>query len=564
MGLNATLSTAGRTLETFGLGMQVAGQNIANASTPGYIREKLRLEPNEPYAMGSLVLGTGVTAAGIQQQLDTFLEQRIYTANADFQSSNSLQAIYQQLEAEIRELGNDDLSTSLNRFLAAINEVVNQPESGPLRQLVVEQGGQLATAVASLRTRVDSLREVQSTRVTSLVAEANQLIDRIVKYNPQISELEANGMLESDAGALRTLRYNALNRLSEIIPIRFNERTDGSVDVFTGTNTLILGGEKQHLETYSKIDRGVDVTYARLSDTGADLSAAGGELRGIIDGRDQVLGGFLDDLDALTSNLIFEFNRIHSSGEGLRGFETLTAQTRVLDQTAALNAAGLDFTPTHGSFQFKVTNTSTDITKTTNIAIDLDGIGADTSLQDLRDALDAVEGVTATITATGRLKIDAASPFEFRFADDTSGILAGLGVNTFFTGANSANIGVNSVVEGNDAFFATSLGGGPADGSNAVRLAGFVDNPVEELSGANLSDFYDTAIMSVAQSSARETAVADGFNSFLQSLRNQREQFSGVSLDEEAIKMIEFQHAFQAAARLVSTVDELFTILLNM
>ena len=564
MGLNATLATAGSSLETFGIGIQVAGQNIANAATPGYIREELLLEPNMPVSLGQLILGSGVTAASIQQQIDTYLEQRIYAARADYQASSSLQAVYYNLESEIRELGDDDLSTSLNRFLDAINEAINQPESGSLRHLVVEQGSQLAADIAALRANVDRLREQQSDRVTLLVDEANRLIDSIAELNPQISQMEANGLMQSDAGGLRTQRYNRLAELSEIIPVRFAEQDDGSFDVFSGANTLILAGEKQYLETYTDVDNGVGVTRVRMAITGADIPASGGELRGIIDARDRVLGDFVDELDTFASNLIFEFNRIHSSGEGLRGFEAVTAETRMLDQTAALNAAGLDFTPTHGSFQLKVTSQLSDVTTTSNIAIDLDGIGTDTSLQDLRDTLNAVDNITATITTTGRLKIVADDQFEFCFADDTSGVLASLGINTFFTGSNSASIGVNSIVANDHEFFAASLGGGPSDGSNAVRLAQFSDNSVDGLSGVSLSSFYDSTITSVAQSSAREAAVAEGLDSFLQSLLSQREQFSGVSLDEEAIKMLEFQHAFRAAARVVSTIDELFTVLLNM
>lgn len=564
MGLNSALSVAGQSLEVFSAGMQVVGQNIANAATPGYIRDELQLVTNYPFQKGVLIFGSGVRAAGIEQQIDVFLEKRIHTATSDFQASSARSDIFLKLEAEIRELGSGDLSTSLNQFLASINEVVNQSESTPLRQIAIEQGSQFAGDVTSLRSRIDELRGALSTDIQALVVEANQLIDRIAQLNPQISKSEAAGLLASDAGALRIQRYNALTRLAEIVPIRFNEHDNGAVDVFIGSNTLILGGEKQHLEAFVGVDRGIQVTNVRLTDTKASIPGSGGLIRGIIDGRDQILGDFVDQLDTYASNLIFEFNRLHTAGKGLKGFESLTAFNRVDDQTVALNVAGLDFTPTHGSFQLKITNQFTGITETTNISIDLDGIGTDTTLEDLRDAINAVANVNASITTTGRLQIDAATGFEFAFADDTSGALAALGINTFFTGSDSGNIAVNSVVANNHAFFAASRGGGPSDGSNAVRLAGFIDGPVDGLSGTSLNDFYDSLITTVAQGSAKESALTEGFGGFLESLNNQREQYSGVSLDEEAIILIEFQHAFQASARLISTIDELFNVLLNI
>ena len=328
------------------------------------------------------------------------------------------------------------------------------------RQSIVENHrGQLAADIASLRTRLDQLRDTQTVKVDQLIGEANELINLITDLNPKISKFEASGLLRNDAGSLRTQRYNALSRLSEIIPIRFRENKEGTIDVFSGSDYLILTGETQQLESYPVGDRNVTVNYVRLTNTKSLLSqTSGGELSGIIDGRDAVLGGFIDELDVLASNLIFEFNRIHSSGEGLAGFSSLTADNKVDDSNAVLNATNLSFTPTHGSFELRITSTS-GATETTKISIDLDGIGADSSLESLRASLDAVANVSASITPSGQLQINADPDFEFRFANDTSGVLTVLGINTFFRGSDSNDIGINSVVASDHQFFASSQGG---------------------------------------------------------------------------------------------------------
>ncbi|MCH7687148.1 MAG: flagellar hook-associated protein FlgK, partial [Planctomycetes bacterium] len=107
-------------------------------------------------------------------------------------------------------------------------------------------------------------------------------------------------------------------------------------------------------------------------------------------------------------------------------------------------------------------------------------------------------------------------------------------------------------------------GAGPSDNRNAVLLVEFSDQPVQALANITLEEFYESSVSRIAQGSATESAIAEGFVSFRESLLGQRAQFSGVSLDEEAIKILEFQHSFQASARLISTIDELFTTLLNM
>ncbi|QDT99433.1 flagellar hook-associated protein FlgK [Gimesia aquarii] len=566
MGLNATLAMAKQSLEMFGTGIQVAGQNISNAGTPGYIREEMVVNAADPYRQGALVLGTGAEISGIQQQIDLFLETRIHSANTDYSSIQERNLIYKQLEGELRELSSGDLSTGLNDFLATINNVVNQPSSIPDREFVINEAEKFAAEISSLRLRVNELREVQSVNVENLVKEANELIDTIIDLNPKISRLEASGLLQSDAGGLRTQRYTALNRLSELVPIRYRERTDGAIDVFTGSDFLVLAGTSQKLTLQTDTDRGVVVHEVSLSQTNSTISRTGGELKGIIEGRDDILGGFVDELDTYASNLIFEFNKIHASGQGTAGFEQLTSASRALDPAATLNStqSGLPFQPTHGSFEIKVTNKTTGITNTSTINVDLDGIGADSTLNSISAAIGGVANLNSTVTTDGHLTITASPDFEFQFANDTSGALATIGINTLFTGSDSSDIQINSVIMQNQQFLATGQGGGPSDGSNAVLLAAFAENPIDALGGINLDGYYEKIVGNIAQSSASEAALSEGAQAFRDSLLGQREQFSGVSIDEETIKVLTFQRAFQSAARLVSTVDELFTILLNI
>jgi len=556
-----------RALEVFTTGIHVAGNNIANANTPGFVREELLLAEAPPFRKGNLILGTGVLAVGIVQSIDNFLEARIQDANSDTSAAKANNTIYKQLENQIRELGENDLSTSLNNFLSSIHDVVNQPESTTLRQILVQQGTQFSKNVSLFRSRVDELRSAQAININSLVDEANSLLDQVTDLNPKIAQLEAAGELKSEATSLRSQRLTALNRLSEIIPIDVRTRSNGDVDVYSGSNYLILGTTSQRLETVTAVDRGIQIHNVQLSATKASLNnLSGGELKGILDGRDQVLGGFIDSLDQYISTTIFEFNKIHASGEGLVGFNSLTSEHAITDATVALNntANGLKFIPTHGSFEIKVINKLSGLAETTRINVDLDGIGTDSTLNSLIASLSAVNNITASQTAKGTLQIDANSNFEFRFGDDTSGILAAMGLNTFFSGSDSTNIGINTNISKDSRLFAAGLGAGPADGRNAVKLSGFAEKTFNSLAGESLDSFYNSIISGVGQGSAAAGALLDGFNGFLDSLTNQRAQFSGVSLDEEAIKLIEFQRAFQASARVISTIDEMFGILLNI
>ncbi len=564
MSLTAALATASRALEVFSTAVQISSNNLANANTPGYIRDELSLAAEDPFARDGLIVGAGVKATAVRQAIDQFLESQIHSTNAEGQAASARESIYSQLEGQLRELGDQDLSSRFSSFLAAINEVTNQPEQGPLRNSIITEGELLASEIVGLRSRVDQIRVDQTVTIENLVGEANNLIDEIADLNRRITVHEANGLSASEAGGLRTRRYDALDRLSEIIPVDFIERPNGNVDVYSGSEYVLFSGSVQHIETDTINDRGLDVEIVQFDQTHSKLPV-GGELQGVIEGRDEILGSFIDDLDNLAGSLISTFNRIHSSGEGLDGYSTVTSTSSIDDSSVALSDAGLPAAITHGSFELKVKNNQTGITQVETIRIDLDGIGGDdTTLEDLRASIDSLANVTASITTKGELRIDADPDFELRFANDSSGALAAIGINTFFTGSTSGDIGINSLIQENQSLLATGQGGGPSDNRNALQLAVVFEQPVDSLGGASIDEFYRTVVSGVAQGTSAEKARAAGLNQFRESLRGQREQFSGVSLDEEAVRLIEFQQAYAASARVIRAVDELFDVLVNL
>lgn len=564
MSLSAALVTASRSLDLFSLGIQISGNNISNANTPGYVRNELIIEDGKPYLKGNLLIGTGAFAAGIRLNVDQYLDGRIQKANGDYQLSAALGDTYKQLEDTLQSLGDNDLAANLSGFIGSLQAIVNQPENGSIRTVTINSGQAFADNIRLLNTKLDQLSASVSTKIDGLVTQANQLLQTVANLNPQISVLEANGLGDSDAAGLRNQRAQALQQLSELIPIRTVDRPDGGVDVYTGNEYLLLGNSAQQLRTATLSIDGVIGSHVQTTSTNALLDAGGGQLTGLIESRDRVIQGFQDNLDRFTAAVISEFNRIHSSGEGTQGFTSLTGTYGVSDANAALNSAGLDFPPQSGSFQLKVFNTGTGLTQTTNIGIDLDGIGTDTSLTSLAAAINAAGNVTATITADGKLNIKSDAGFEFRFSNDTSGTLAGLGINTFFTGTDASNIQVNDVLKQNVGFLATGQGGGPSDNRNAVLLADAFDKSVSGLNGLSITDFYNQLKGDVGQQSAAQSAVADGLKSFRDALDAQRQQSSGVSLDEELIKILQFQHSYQAAARIVSTIETLMNTLLQM
>jgi flagellar hook-associated protein 1 FlgK len=444
--------------------------------------------------------------------------------------------------------------------------VLNQPESESVRNLAVLQGQRLATDIARLSSRALELRRSVNDRVRRVADEINELTETIRRLNVQIAETEGGDVSQSDAVGLRDQRGLALDRLAELIDIRTDEQPSGTVNVSLNGTFLVFDGIRTEVEVALSSDRGLSIYELRFAGTDQPLNPSSGELAGLYTSRDEILGGFLDQLDDFARTLIFQFNKLHSSGQGLRGFQQVTSEVTVADENAPLDAAGLSYTPANGSFQLLVYNRRTDLTQTTDIFVDLDGLDDDdTTLAELAAALDAIDGISASVTPTRGLTITSDSPDQdFAFANDTSGILAALGINTFFTGTGAANIGVNQALVSDPAKFAASRGGIGNDTDNAVELADFLDRSLESAGGASLAVVYDRLVAGVTQGSSVASAVTEGFRVFEENLKGQHLAISGVSLDEEAVRLISYQRAFQATAKYIATLNELLGVLVNL
>ncbi|MCX7426132.1 MAG: flagellar hook-associated protein FlgK [Planctomycetia bacterium] len=565
MSLFSSIQMASNSLAANAIALQVVGQNISNANTPGYIREEVVLSPAPTQRYGGLLLGMGVRVEAVVQKMDTFLEQRLRNAISEETSSGTLEQTYNDLEKLIGELDETDLSTSLDDFFNSVSEILNQPENISVRHLAVLNGETLATDINRLAGEVGELRADVNDRVSLVANNINDLVETIRVLNIRIAETEGGNISASDAVGLRDQRLEALSSLAQLIDIRVVEGESGAVAVYTGGDYLVIDGISRHVAVEMSTDRGLAVANVVIDEIDSRLNPSAGELQGLLVSRDEVLAKFTDDLDDFSRTLAFEFNKLYSSGQGINGFDSLTSTEQVDQTDVALDQAGLGFTPVNGSFRVLVHNKNTGLSETTNVTVDLNGLDHDTTLEDLADALNAIDGIAAEITVGRSLKITSTDPNQvFAFSDDTSGLLAALGMNTFFSGDTALGLSVNSVLKEDPAKFAASRGGIGADTDNAVELAAFLDRPLDSQNGVSLSVLYDRFVADTTQGATIASSVAAGARVFSTSLEGQKMALSGVNLDEEAVRMMAFQRAFQASSKYIVTLDELFQLLVTL
>ncbi len=574
-----SLNTAWKSLNAASMGIQVAGQNLAHVDTPGYVREQLLLGTDISKRYRQIDMGTGVQTLGVVQVIDEYLEERLRTSVSESANSTTQENVYADLEGLLKELSENDLSTSLDTFYNSISNVLNNPETTSYRDMAVEAGQDLADSIKRI---ADSLLEMQdgiNKRVQSSAEEINKLTKQIQQLNIEISRIESSNA-GGTANSLRDDRYVALTALAGQVNIKVTEnKNNGTVTVTCGSHILVDGANRDEVYVdYNTDARGIAKAFLTSGAMRSKLPVTAGTVAGLYEGRDTILGDYATKLDQFTHDLIGEFNAVYASGQGLTGYKSTTSLQSIDDPDAALGAAAFSYPVRNGGFDLLITDAKTGVSVTEHVEIKVDPVpmtdpfsldpaptAQGTTLNDLIDSINAIEGVSATLTNRNELKITTDSPeVTFAFGNDTSGFLTAMGINTFFTGNGSSTIGVDATIAADPAKFAASTGGVGKDTLNAEKLAAMPETKNAAFDNLSVTAYYRSIINRVATDGGTVHAVSAANTSYQETLQAQRNAVSGVNADDEMLNMLMYQRTYQATARLVTAINEMLTSLLTI
>jgi flagellar hook-associated protein 1 FlgK len=470
-----------------------------------------------------------------------------------------------RVEATFNELSDDDLSTQLSTFFNSWSNLANKPQDIGLRQVVIQNGQNVADFLKNLNGQLNSLQSDVDTRMKALAGDANALAQKVADLNGQI--VVAEGGTGGTANGLRDQRDAVLKQLSQLVDVKtLPDQNGGVINVYVGSEPLVLGTMNRGVGLRTDTVDGKVVSTVIFKANNGTMKLTTGQLGGLANVR-QTMADTIGKVDTLAGNLIFELNKVHASGQGLAGVNSVTATNGLDDTTVALNdpLTNLKYPPTNGSFVVHAKNKLTGLTTSTLVKVDLDGLnGNDTTLDSLCTDLDGINGITASVSG-GKLKIAAdTNDVEISFSQDSSGALAALGINNFFSGTKASDIAVNQAIADNPQLLAASKNGEPADNQTARAIADLESQPLTGLTGATLKDSYQTMVNTIATSSSGAKTNAQATQVVKETLEAQREALSGVSLDEEAVNLMKQQRAFQGAARLITAVNEMMDTVLNL
>lgn len=511
--------------------LDITGHNIANVNTRGYTRQRLEQSASNPLRIpgGEGMLGTGVTTTAIHQLRNDFLDYKYREESSTFGFWDAKADGLSFIESIINEPSETGIISVIDELFASFEELSKNANNLTIRALVRQRAVTFTNSINHIYSQLEKMATDLNFDVSSAVKQINTLGEGIAKLNDQIMRSEIDG---SNANDLRDQRNVLIDDLSRIIDIEVMEirnpdnPKDAKMVIKIAGKSLVYHSDFTGLEVEPEQkkfagmeDKLIDFYEVKWADgTDFDATNIGGELAGLLSLRD----GEGPDADMEDEN----------NGGKPEGFPY--DQKGIPYYIRQLN---------HFAYVF-----ANEINK-----IHLEGYG-------LHDRSPDEEPRRAFFTANG---VATPEGVTIKYDDGEIKINGSAGDGDALKNINASNIRIAAEIEDlNNIAASKEKDLLPKDGSIMLDIIA-LRHKVSMFSEGKPEDFLKSLIgtLGVDAEEANRNTLNQGI--LLQDIENRRQSVSGVFQDEELANMVRFQHAYNASARMITTMDEMLDVLIN-
>lgn len=555
-GLNTTLNIGVQALDAAQAELDATSNNISNVNTPGYTEEVAEVSEDPLNLSGNEITGGGVTTEGIQSVQDELLDLQIQQQTSAQSSANTESASLQQIQTYFTTTGTD-IASALTTFSNSLDALSASPTSTATQQSVLSSGQDLAEAFNTTANGLTSAQSSANGLVTTSIAQINSLTQQIAQLNGQVEQLTNSG--QNDSSAEDQLN-ESVQQLSGLTGISVTQSQSGDT-ILTGNGTpLVMGTQSFTLQTTT----GSDGFQQVLDSNGTDITStlSGGQLGGAIQMRDQTIPGMLAQLNSLASQFSTSFN---------------SAQTQGLDSNGN---QGQNFFTVSSSLDNAAASMAVSITNPALLAINSVGnSNGNSNVANLSAVLSQALPSSSATSSGGTPSVPLAANTPLTDGSVTS-ISDGLTGQTFsFTaGATSTIASLQTAIASAVAAGTLSPGTGlsfNAAGEAVISTATAGDTlqvstndtvlgQFNSTSGMTPANAYASLVFDVGNAASNASTQYTALGKTLLQLTDQQSSVTGVNVDDETANLIRFQTAYQAGARIVSTIQQLNTDALDM
>jgi len=512
------LETTKRALLTQTLAMQTAGHNIANASTVGYTRQRVNLSATRPQEAVGMQrsttvgqIGTGVQADSITRIRENYLDTQYRRENQGLGYWKIRNANLDSIQAILNEPSDDGIRGVVDDFWNSWEVLNRDPTLLSARVDVIAKATNMVDTFKQVDESLTALERDIDSSIATKVSAVNTMLANIAQLNDYIRRAESLG---ANANDYRDQRDVLLDQLSSIVNIEYAETPAGDF-------TLSIAGTQVVAN-----DQAATVT--------ADIAAnaTSGELAGYVQAKADI-AQIRDELNALVKTLVGGAVTV-TLANGYTTSQPLTANNDVTLDDGTVIPAGT-IIPAGSKIVSSVELTVKGING-------LHSLGYGTSDP-------TPTGIAFFTTSDGSTDFNMSNiRLNPVIANDTSKIAASGRYET-------TSVGTNITIKGNGdiAHAITSL---------RDKVFNYPSN-LTNLSSGTLDDYFRAVISELGTRSSNSSRNLQNQQDLVDNVEVQRQSVSGVSLDEEMADVIKFQHAYNAAARNMTVIDEMLDRVIN-
>ena len=313
-GLFGSLSIAKRGLIAHRIGMDVIGNNIANANTEGYTRQRVNLTPFSAKFDNGHNVGQGVEVQSIIRTRDNLIDKQVRYTESKLGYSNTQAFYFGQVEGLFPEPSDYGLQSLMSDFFTELRNVSNNPKNLAVRNTFLQSSLSLTKGFNDTVSSLNKLGKDIAEDVDEKVLNVNSLLKEIHTLNTTIAiekgvNLGANELLDQ-----RDLK---IDRLSKLIDIEILPGEDGVSHITSNGISLVRKNSYASLSKQIEDIDGKETLSVIVNKTGKVLPLKNGEIQGGVDVWNDEMPEVHSRLNNIAIGLIGEFNQLHRASFSL-------------------------------------------------------------------------------------------------------------------------------------------------------------------------------------------------------------------------------------------------------
>lgn len=606
MGIFATLHTGVTGLKASEVQIATTGNNISNANATFYTRQRVVQTTNGYITTGGVQVGTGTAIESIVRLHDEHAYFKLKNVSTQQEYTGYLGQVLEEISQRFPDLKNKGILNNLENYNKAWNDFASNPNENATKIALVNATKTLAESINEAHSTLKKIQQKVNDDIKSTVEEINRIGEEIAHINKQIYGEEA---LPTDhANELRDRRDELELTLSKLVSAVASKNEIVQNNRFEQTITDPGHHYNLSIEGFSIVDgvnfhplkldyddknKSYSIYYQTPDEKIHDLTAKlkGGQLGAQLDlrGRDYdklegaydngILQGYIDSLNTFSKTLITETNNLYagSAKNSVTSdyLEGLTGDVPLMNYDRTIQAGTFDIVIYDEKGNEKVRKSITiDVTTTMNdlmnqIKANTDDNGNKNNQDDVDDFINASFSFDSK-SNSGLFQINAKNGFKVSLEDKGTNFAGAFSVGGFFSGKDASDIRVKESLLSDPSTVRASKNGVDSGNDMANQIIQLQYNKVSfynkdgTIDELTMEEYYRKFTGKIASDGENNNVIHKSNMTLYNSVYAEYQSKSGVNTNEELAALIQWQSSYGAAAKIVSTVDQMLDTLLGL